>query len=174
MNQECLAGFERPALEYIVPDREEGLRYRAGLLHWIVRGDGQRVTFMRKTILRVAAADHERHHLVAGLPACHAAADRGHFARNLKARNVRRAFRWRIETLALHDIRSIDACGNDPDQNFCRTGRGNRPFFRHQRFGAAGRFDPDSGHAGRHGRQARRHWAITLRKSFRKSGSGSV
>src|SRR5436190_24158947 len=129
MHEKRFTGFERATLEHIVPDREESLRYRAGLLHWIVRGNGQGVAFMRKTILRVAAADHERHHLVADLPARHAVAERDHLARDLEARNVRRAFRWRIKTLALHDIGPVDAGGGDLDQNFSRAGRGNRPFF---------------------------------------------
>ena len=72
---------------------------------------------MGEAIFGITAADNERHHHVAVLPARHALAARDNFAGDLKAGDVGRALRWRVEAHALHDVRPIDAGGGDLDED---------------------------------------------------------
>jgi hypothetical protein len=72
---------------------------------------------MGEAIFGITAADDERHHHVAVLPPCYTRAARDYFAGDLKARDIGRALRWRVEAHALHDVRPIDARGGDLDEN---------------------------------------------------------
>jgi hypothetical protein len=74
--------------------------------------------------LGVAAARHQRHHLVAELVLGRACAERDHFARDFKAGQVAGAGRRRIGAGALRDIRAVDAGGHHLDQDFARAGHG--------------------------------------------------
>ena len=55
------------ALEHVVPHRHQRLRRGAGLKHRQRSGDRHRLCVLRDAILGVAAARHQRHHLVAEL-----------------------------------------------------------------------------------------------------------
>ena len=98
---------------------------------------------------RVAAADHQRHDLVAELPARDAGAERDHLAGDLEAGNVGRALAAadRVPWRCTH-VGPVDAGGRDLDQDFAGAGRRHRALLRHQHLRAAGRADGDRGHAG--------------------------
>ena len=150
MHQQRLAGLEMAALERVVPDREERLRDRCRLDHREVRRHRQRMALIGGAVLRVAAADHQRHHLVAELPALHARTERRDLAGDFEAGNVGRAFRRRVESLPLHHVRTIDAGGRDLDQDFALAERWDRALLRHQHLRPASGADPDHGHGRRH------------------------
>ena len=78
-----------------------------------------------RAIFGVAAADHQRHDLVAELPARHAGAERDHLAGDLEPGDVGRALGRRIEALALHHVGPVDAGGRDLDQHLALAGCGN-------------------------------------------------
>ena len=80
--------LQRAALEHIVPDGEEGLRHGGGFDHRQA-ADRQRVALMRERVFGVAAADDQRHDLVADLPARSARAERDDFAGDFEAREYR-------------------------------------------------------------------------------------
>ena len=117
MNQQRLAGAQAAALEGVVPDREIGLRNRGGFDGGEARRQRKRVAFVRGAIFRIAAADHERHHRVAELPLLHAFAERHDRSGNFEPRDIGGALGRRIEALALHHVRSIDARGSDLHQH---------------------------------------------------------
>ena len=120
MDQQRLAGLQRAALEHVVPDRHQRFRDGAGFLHRQRRRHRHRLGVLRDAILRVAAAGHQRHHLVADLVPVRAASDRDHFARDFKAGQVAGAGRRRIGAGALRDVGPVDAGGGDLDQDFVR------------------------------------------------------
>ena len=122
MQQHGLAGFQRAALEHVVPDGEEGFRDRAGFHHRELRDHRQRDRLVRDAVFGIAAARDQRHHLVADLPALHAVAERDDFAGNLEPGNIARAGRRRIVALALHHVRPVHAGGRDLDQHFVWAG----------------------------------------------------
>ena len=80
-------------------------------------GTGSAVALVRRAIFGIAAADHQRHDLVAELPAPDARAERDHFAGDLEPGNVGRALGRRIVALALHHVRPVDAGGRDLHQH---------------------------------------------------------
>jgi hypothetical protein len=71
VNERGFSRREPAALEHIVPDGEEGLRDRCGFDQRKSGRNRQRVAFMSDAILRITAANDQRHHLVAVFPACH-------------------------------------------------------------------------------------------------------
>ena len=126
-------GFSRrepAALEHVVPDGEEGLGNCRGLDRRKPGRDGQRVAFMRDAIFAIAAANDQRHHLVAIFPARHFRSARDDVAGDLEAGNVSRARRRRVETHALHHVRPIDASGGNLDQNLAGSRFWHRPRLR--------------------------------------------
>ena len=102
--------------------------------------------FVRGAILGVAAARNQRHHLVAGLEARGASAERNDFAGDLEAWNVAGAGRRRIVAGALRDVRPVDAGGRDLDQDLVLARRRHGPLLRHQRLRPAGLWNADGGH----------------------------
>ena len=139
--------FKRAALEHIVPDRHQRFRGRAGLhASTAPAGTAHRLGILRDAILRVAAAGHQRHHLVAELVLVGAGADRDHFAGDFEAGQVAGAGRRRIAAGALRHVGAVDARGRDLDQDLVRAGRRHRAGFGHQHLGAAGLADADDGH----------------------------
>ena len=107
------------------------------------------MTFMDRAELRIAAADHQPHHMVAGLPARDRGAEPHHLAGDFQARNVGGARRRRIEAFPLYHVRPVDAGGGDLHQHLVVAQRRYRAFLRHQHFGSTGRADHDGGHLGR-------------------------
>ena len=152
VHQEPFAGRQAPALEHVVPYREEGLGHRARVHHVEACRNGQRDGLLGNAVLGVAAAVDERAHLVAELPARDARADGCHLAGDLEAGQRRVARRRRIEPGALHEVGTVDAGRGHLDQDLAgrRLGRGHG--LRLQDLGPAGRGDLDRrhrlGHAG--------------------------
>ena len=85
-------------------------------------GTGSACALVHEAVFGVAAADHQRHHLVADLPARDAGAERDDLAGEFETGNVGRALRRRIEALALHHVRPVDAGGRDLHQHFALAG----------------------------------------------------
>ena len=104
------------------------------------------MTFMREAKLRIAAADHERHHQIAVLPARDVRAAGDDLAGNLEARNVGRTLRRRVKAHALHDVRPIDPRGRDLDYNLARRRPRHGTQFRREDVRAAGFADGDDRH----------------------------
>ena len=94
MHEQSLAGLQSPTLERVVPDGEEGFGNCRGGNQCEAFRHRQRVAFMRPTIFGVTAADHQRHDLVARLPALHADPQRNHFARDLKTGDIGSTGGW--------------------------------------------------------------------------------
>src|SRR6185437_6623546 len=147
MDQKCFAAFESSALNHVVPDGEESLRDGRGLDHW-QSAERQSVAFMRETIFSVAAADHQSKNAITDFPAFDVRSECYDLARDLKAWNIRRAGRRRIEALPLHHVRPVDAGGRHLHENLARSGRGNRTLFGNKHFRPTGSLDSDDGHAG--------------------------
>jgi len=78
-------------------------------------------------VFGVGAAGREGAQRIAHFPSRDARAEGRHGARGLEARQVRRAWRWRIEAGALGDVGAVHAGGRDLDQDLavlgCGTGR---------------------------------------------------
>jgi len=146
MDQKRLALLQRPALEHIVPDRHQRFRDGAGLQHRQARWYRHRLRILRDAILRVAAAGHQRHHLVAELVLLRIGPKRDHFARHLEAGQVACAGRRRVMARALRDIGAVDACGHHLDQDFALARNRHRPGFGDEHLGAARLADADNGH----------------------------
>ena len=146
MHEQGLARLEAAALEHVVPDREEGFRDRGGFRRRQDGRDRQRMSFDRDAVFRIAAADHQGRHLIAGLPTRRALAAGRDRAGDLEARNIGRALRRRVKSAALHHVRSIDARRRDLDQNFARPGYRHRALLGNQHLGSTGRADRDRGH----------------------------
>src|SRR6185437_1458706 len=104
------------------------------------------LTVLRDAILRVAAAGHQRHHLVTDLVTRRAAADRDHLAGDFETGQVAGAGRWWIDARALRHVGPVDACGSNLDQYLARTWHRYRAGFRQQHFGPSGLADADNGH----------------------------
>ena len=68
-----------------------------------------------RNYFEISAADDERHHLVAWLPARDVATDGRDLARNFQSGNFGSALRRRIEAFALQDVGPIDSGGRDLD-----------------------------------------------------------
>jgi hypothetical protein len=118
------------------------------------------MTFVREAILRIAAADDQRHHHVAVLPARHVRAECDNFAGDFKTRNIRGAWRRRVKAHALHDVRPVDACGRDFDQYLASRGLGYRSQFRREYFWAAGFADGYDGHPLRQWYRGHACWSL--------------
>jgi hypothetical protein len=114
----------------------------------------QRVAGKSQAIFGVTAADHERRHFVALVPARHAGADLYDFAGDFQAGNFGRAFRWRIVTLPLHHIRPVHTRGGKSHQDFAIARRRHRLLSRHKHVGSARLADRNRGH---------RFWQTTVR-----------
>ena len=114
MDQQRFAGLQRAALEHIVPHRHQRFRDGAGFVHRQRRRHRHRLGVLRDAILRVAAAGHQRHHLVADLVLAGAGAERDDFAGDFKAGQIAGAGRRRIAAGALRHIGPVDAGGMRP------------------------------------------------------------
>jgi hypothetical protein len=101
---------------------EKGLRDSRGFDRRKTGRNRQRVAFMRDAVFGIAAANNERHHMVAVFPARHSRSTCDDLAGNLKAGNIGSARRRRVETHALHHVRPVDPGGSDLNQNL--AGRG--------------------------------------------------
>ena len=83
---------------------------------------GQELARGNRDLLGVTAAREQRAHLVTGLPAGHAGADRGDGARALKARVRRGPLGRRIEALALHHVGPVHRGSGHVDEDLARPG----------------------------------------------------
>ena len=146
MNQKRLAGLERAALEHVVPNRHQRLRDGASLQHRQSGRYRHRLRILCDAILRVAAAGHQRHDLVAKLVPDGASAEGYDFAGDFKARQIAGSGRRRVRTGALRDVGAVDAGGCHLDQNFASSGRGHRASLWQQHLGPARLADADNGH----------------------------
>jgi hypothetical protein len=99
-----------------------------------------------QAIFSVTAADYERHHFVALVPARHTRTNVGDLAGDFQAGNFGRAFRWRIVTLPLHHVRSVHARSGDPHQDFAFARQRHRLFLRHEHVGSARLADRNRSH----------------------------
>ena len=90
------------------------------------------MAFVREAIFGIAAADDQRHDLVAVLPARDVIAQRDHLAGDFEPGNIGRALGRRIKSLPLHHVGPVDARGGDFHQNLARPGLRHRTFFRDQ------------------------------------------
>ena len=106
----------------------------------------QGIRFVRQRVFGIAAARNQGADLVAHLPARDVMAGRRDFARDLQARQVRRALRWRIDAGALQQVRTVDAGGGDANQDLAIGRTGHRPRFGKKHLRAAGLRDRDDGH----------------------------
>ena len=79
-----------------------------------------------RAVFGIAAAIGQCGDLVAGFPACHAAAEGDDFARDLEPQQIGGAGRRRIKPFTLHHVRAVDAGGGDFDQDFAGSGDGHR------------------------------------------------
>jgi hypothetical protein len=158
VHEEPLTGFQRAALEHVVPDGEEGFRCGTGLHHVEAGGNRQGGGFLGEAVLGVAAAVDEGADLVAGLPARDAAADLGHFAGDFQARQLGMTGRRRIGADALLHIRSVDAGGRHLDEDLAVAGLGRRHAGGLQNFRPARCGDGNRSH--RLGRSHERHSSL--------------
>jgi hypothetical protein len=146
VNQKRFAFLQRAALEHVVPDRHQRFRRRAGFLHREGRWHRHRLGVLRDTILRIAAAGDQRHHLVAELVLLRAVAKRDHFARDFKAGQIACTWRRRIAAGALRHIGPVDAGRVDFHEDFARSRNWHGTLLRQQHLRAAGFADADHGH----------------------------
>src|SRR5207249_5220537 len=111
-------------------DGEECLRDRrsAGEIETVRHGEALRRR--RDTVLGIAAARHQRAHVLALAPAAHVGPDRGNGPGHFQAGNIRRARRRRIPALPLHHVRPIDTGGRDLDQDLAASRLGPRALHR--------------------------------------------
>jgi hypothetical protein len=108
--------------------------------------DSHRLGILGDAILRVAAAGHQRHHLVAELVPGAAGPGRDDFAGDFKAGQIAGAGRRRIGAGSLRDVRTVDARRCDLDQDFARPGHWHRARFGQKHLRTAGLADADHGH----------------------------
>lgn len=127
MNKEHRTRGDGRAVEDIAPDGEKGLWQTGGIRFVNAFGNRQTVPRVHGDIFGITAAIGQRRHPVARLPAINAITQRDDFSRHLKTQKIRRPFGWRIQTLALNNVRAVDADGGHADQHLARTGRGYRP-----------------------------------------------
>ena len=133
------------------------------------RRHGQRMALVRRAILGVAAADHQRHDLVAELPArCAPGPSATTSPAISRPGNVGGARRRRIKSLALHDVRPVDAGGGDLHQHLAFGRLRQRPLLRHQHSGPPGGADRDRGHLIGQCRPSGRSLALSARTAFRR------
>ncbi len=85
MNQKHFAWLQRTALEYIGPDREEGLRQTGRFRHGEALGNRQTCGLGHSDIFGVTAAMHQRAYLIAHFKAIGAAAYGGDGAGHFQA-----------------------------------------------------------------------------------------
>jgi hypothetical protein len=156
VDQQRLAGPQAAALEGIVPDREEGFGDRGGFDWREPARQRQGVALVRLAVFGIAAADHQRHDLIAGLPARCAGTERDDFARDLEAGDVGCARGRRVVPLPLHHVRPVDARRLDLHQHLAVGESRQRARLGHEHLRSAGRTDRDRGHIGRQGRHTRR------------------
>ena len=72
---------------------------------------------MHDAVFGVAAARHQRAHLIADIEAFRSFAQRDDFSGNFQARNLGRAGRRRVKSAPLQNIRTIDASRFNSDKN---------------------------------------------------------
>ena len=146
VDQQRLAFGGHPAFEDVVPDREQSLGNRRGLVQRHSCRHGQAMPEMGEAVFGIAAAGDERADLLAEQRFGRALAQRDDFARYLEARDRRGARRRRVEALPLDDVGAVDPGMADPDQHLVFSRLRNR-----QRFGAeylrpAGFVEPHCSH----------------------------
>ena len=138
-----------PALEDVVPDREERFRDRGsfGERHRVGLPDAADGRCNR--VFGVAATRDEREHRVANRNPLDAFAERRNNARDFKTGKLGMSFRRRIIPLPLQHIRPIDTCRCNFDQDFAcaRSRYGNVAKLQNVR--SAFSFDDNGFHGGR-------------------------
>src|SRR5580700_1151867 len=96
---------------------------------------------MRRSLLRVTAAGYQRHRAIADFPAWRISTDRDDFTGAFHTDDFRRAWRRRVESLALKQIRAIYAGVAYANQNFIGLDRGLGNFAELERVLIAGFFN---------------------------------
>jgi hypothetical protein len=86
------------------------------------RREGKTLRSGHDAIVRVTSPRHQRAHAVAHPPALSAGSDPVDHARDLETGNIRGAWRRGILPGSLHEIRPVDPCRFDPDEDFPRPG----------------------------------------------------
>ncbi len=169
MDQKRLARLQGAAVEHVAPHGEDGLRQNGGLRHGEPLRNGQSGGFVRRAILRIAAAGDEGAHFVPHLVARGVGAQGHHRAGDLQTRNVRCAGGWRIEALALHHVGAVHTCGRHLNQHLAGAGRGHRPLGQDEGLRAAGGRDGDGVH-GRRQRHGKTPWPAAARQTSPRGG----
>ena len=145
VNEYPLARLQPATIEQIGPDREERLRNRGRVLFRYRRGDPQALFRGDGAVFRVAAAGHQRAHVLADCQRVDAVHSHD-LAAHLEAGNVGGPGGRGVFAHPLHDVGTIDAGGRDADEHFTGArlwnGTGGEP----QHLGAARAGDFDRVH----------------------------
>src|SRR5580658_7451598 len=137
MHEQSFARPQLPAFEDVRPDREKGLGNGRSLDRTQSARNRQALRGRRHDHFGVATARQQRADFVTDAPSFYSASDLDYRAGHFEARNVCRAGRRIVVALALQNVRSVHAGGDNLDQDLARCWDRLRPTRWYEHFGPA-------------------------------------
>ena len=128
VDQNAFARLQLTQLEDVRPDGEEGFRNGGRFAKAEARRDRQRLACRHGAVFGIAAAVGQRANAIAGRKRCDLRADLNNHARHLEAGHGGDALRHGIQTLALQNIRPVDARRLHLNEHLMLPDGGDLPF----------------------------------------------